>query len=91
MKKQTKKKKVTKGKGKQKSLSLVLIVAVILILGGGLLAYLIQTSGDVEIRDVRVVGDSGRMMSALLYVPEGASKKNGNEKRLALSSDPLAK
>ncbi len=76
MKKQkvAKKKRVTKGKGKKKSLSLALIIAIILILGGGLLAYLIQTSGGVAVRDVRVVGTNGKLISALLYVPKGVSK-----------------
>jgi len=61
---------------KKKSLSRVLIVALILILGGGLLAHLIQTSGGVEVRDVRFMGNDGKLVSALLYVPEGASKKD---------------
>jgi len=60
----------------KKSVSRLLVVAIILILGGGLLAHLIQTSGGVEIRDIRFVGNNGQLVSALLYVPEGASKKN---------------
>ena len=59
---------------KKKSLSRVLIVALILILGGGLLAHLIQTSGGVAVRDLRFMGIDSRLMSALLYVPKGVSK-----------------
>ena len=44
-----------------------------LVLGGGFLAHKIQTSGGVRVEDVRFKGMSGTMMSALLYVPPGAS------------------
>jgi len=53
----------------------LLVFALILILGGGLLAYLIQTSGGVSVRDVRFVGSEGKLVSALLYVPKGVSPK----------------
>ena len=49
------------------------IVGVILILAGGLLAYLTQTSGGIQIRDVRFAGAKGNTMSALLYIPPNAS------------------
>src|ERR1700719_2143942 len=49
------------------------IVGLILILAGGLLAYLTQTSGGIQIRDVRFVGAKGNTMSALLYVPANAT------------------
>ncbi|MEW5912650.1 MAG: alpha/beta fold hydrolase [Thermodesulfobacteriota bacterium] len=52
-----------------------LVVALILILGGGLLAYLIQTSGGVKVRDLRFMGADGKMVSALLYIPPNATKK----------------
>jgi pimeloyl-ACP methyl ester carboxylesterase len=68
-------KKKKKAARKKKNLLLVaLIVALILILGGGLLAHFIQTNGGVAVRDVRLVGTNGKLMSALLYVPKGASK-----------------
>lgn len=45
------------------------------ILGGSLLAYLIQTSGDIEIKDVRFTGNNGQTLSALLYIPPNASAR----------------
>jgi pimeloyl-ACP methyl ester carboxylesterase len=59
---------------KKKLLSPLLIVALILILGGGLLAHFIQTSGGVAVRDLRFMGHGGKLVSALLYVPKGVSK-----------------
>ena len=54
-----------------------MIVALVLILGGGWLAFLVQTGGgDIDVRDVRFMGANGTMMSALLYVPEGVTAKN---------------
>jgi len=67
-----KKKKATRKK--KNLLLLALVVALILILGGGLLAHFIQTSGGVAIRDLRFMGIDSRLMSALLYVPKGATK-----------------
>ena len=49
------------------------IAGVILILAGGLLAYLTQTSGGIRIQDVRFKGAKGNTMSALLYVPPNAT------------------
>jgi pimeloyl-ACP methyl ester carboxylesterase len=49
------------------------IVGAVLILGGGLLAYMTQTSGGIRIEDVRFKGAKGNTMSALLYVPPNAS------------------
>jgi hypothetical protein len=51
------------------------IAGVILILIGGFLAYLTQTSGGIRITDVRFAGAKGNTMSALLYVPPNASAK----------------
>ena len=51
------------------------IVGVILILAGGVLAYLTQTSGGIQIRDVRFAGAKGNTMSALLYIPPNATQK----------------
>ncbi|MBI5895778.1 MAG: alpha/beta fold hydrolase [Desulfobacterales bacterium] len=53
-----------------------MILALALILGGGFLAHKIQTSGGIRVRDVRFVGSGGKLISALLYVPPGASKKS---------------
>jgi pimeloyl-ACP methyl ester carboxylesterase len=49
------------------------IVGLILILAGGVLAWLTQTSGGIQIRDVRFPGANGITMSALLYVPANAT------------------
>jgi len=67
-----KKKKATRKK--KNLLPIALIVALILILGGGLLAHFIQTNGGVTVRDLRFMGIDGKLMSALLYVPKGATK-----------------
>src|SRR3954468_7652401 len=50
-----------------------LILGLVLILGGSFLASSIQTSGGVELRDVRFKGDGGLTQSALLYVPKSAT------------------
>jgi len=49
------------------------IAGVILILAGGLLAYLTQTSGGIRIQDIRFTGAKGNTMSALLYIPPNAT------------------
>ena len=49
------------------------IVGVVLILAGGLLAHLTQTSGGIRIEDVRFKGAKGNTMSALLYIPANAT------------------
>lgn len=50
------------------------IVGLILILLGNVLAWTVQTGGGrVEIRDIRWTGAEGNELSALLYVPEGAT------------------
>ena len=49
------------------------IAGAILILAGGLLAYLTQTSGGIRIEDVRFKGAKGNTMSALLYIPPNAT------------------
>ncbi len=61
---------------KKKPLTSLLILALVFILGGGLLAYFIQTSGGIQVRDLRFMGGDGKLVSALLYVPKGVSKKN---------------
>jgi pimeloyl-ACP methyl ester carboxylesterase len=55
----------------------LLIIALLLIIGGGLLAYCIQTDGNtITIKDIRFIGSDGKLNSALLYIPPGVSKKN---------------
>jgi pimeloyl-ACP methyl ester carboxylesterase len=49
------------------------IAGLILILAGGVLAYFTQTSGGIQIRDVRFAGAKGNIMSALLYIPPNAT------------------
>jgi pimeloyl-ACP methyl ester carboxylesterase len=49
------------------------IAGLILILAGGLLAHLTQTSGGIRIQDVRFKGAKGNTMSALLYIPANAT------------------
>jgi pimeloyl-ACP methyl ester carboxylesterase len=49
------------------------IAGVILILAGGFLAHLTQTSGNIRIEDVRFTGAKGNTMSALLYIPPNAT------------------
>ena len=49
------------------------IAGVILILAGGVLAWLTQTSGGIRIEDVRFKGAKGNTMSALLYIPPNAT------------------
>ena len=49
------------------------IAGAILILAGGLLAYLTQTSGGIRIEDIRFKGAKGNTMSALLYIPPNAT------------------
>ena len=49
------------------------IAGVVLIVAGGLLAYLTQTSGGIRIEDIRFQGAKGNTMSALLYIPPNAT------------------
>ena len=51
------------------------LTGAVLVLLGGLGAHLVQTSGGVEVRDVRVpLLQNDGSLSALLYVPDGASR-----------------
>jgi pimeloyl-ACP methyl ester carboxylesterase len=45
-----------------------------LIFAGGFLAHRIQTSGGIRVEDVRFTGTGGTPMSALLYIPPGATR-----------------
>ena len=49
------------------------ITGLVLIVAGGLLAYLTQTSGGIRVEDVRFKGANGNIMSALLYIPPNAT------------------
>src|SRR5271163_3096174 len=51
------------------------IAGLVLIVAGGLLAHLTQTSGGIRIEDVRFKGASGNTMSALLYIPPNATRE----------------
>jgi pimeloyl-ACP methyl ester carboxylesterase len=51
------------------------LAGVLLILIGGFLAGLTQTSGGIRIEDVRFNGAKGNTMSALLYIPPNATAK----------------
>jgi dienelactone hydrolase len=51
----------------------VFLIGWALVLAGGALADLVQTSGGVKVEDVRYPGGAGETLSALLYVPPGAS------------------
>lgn len=46
---------------------------VLLIVIGGLIAHLTQTSGGIRIEDIRFKGAKGNTMSALVYIPPGAT------------------
>lgn len=47
-----------------------------LVLAGSELAYLVQTSGGVEVRDIRIDTETGERLSALLYVPPSATPES---------------
>jgi pimeloyl-ACP methyl ester carboxylesterase len=52
---------------------LLAIIGLVLILAGGAFAWVTQTSGGIQVRDVRFTGAKGNTMSALLYVPPNAT------------------
>lgn len=51
----------------------MLILGLALAIGGAMLASRIQTTGGIEVRDIRFQGTGGKTMSALLYVPSTAT------------------
>ena len=51
----------------------MVVLGVILAIGGAFWASSVQTGGGVSVRDIRFAGTGGKTMSALLYVPPGAS------------------
>lgn len=46
----------------------------LILLSGALLAHMVRTSDGISVRDIRFAGTNGTTMSALLYVPAGASQ-----------------
>ena len=53
----------------------LLLIGLVLVLAGALLAHFVQTAGGIRIMDIRFAGSDGSPMSALLYVPPGATAK----------------
>jgi dienelactone hydrolase len=51
----------------------LLLLGLVLVLGGSWQASRIQTAGGITIHDVRFRSPTGTVMSALLYVPQGAT------------------
>ena len=52
-------------------------IGLLLVLVGGFLAFWVQTSGgSIEIKDIRFVGTNGKVMSGLLYVPDGVTNED---------------
>jgi pimeloyl-ACP methyl ester carboxylesterase len=49
------------------------ILGLIILLSGAFLALMVRVSGGISVRDIRFSGADGTQMSALLYVPQGAS------------------
>lgn len=53
--------------------SWLLLWGLLLLLGGSLLAHLVQTAGGVRVLDVRFVGTGGTALAGLLFVPPHAT------------------
>jgi len=53
----------------------LLPIGLALVLAGALLAHFVQTAGGIRVMDVRFMGSDGSPMSALLYVPPGATAR----------------
>jgi len=54
----------------------LLVMALLLIVGGGLLAYLIQTGGNtIKIQDARWKGNQNNIQFGFLYIPPGVTKE----------------
>jgi pimeloyl-ACP methyl ester carboxylesterase len=51
------------------------LIGALIMLGGGLLAHLVQGAGGIRILDVRFTGTGGTAMSALLFIPPNATPK----------------
>ena len=56
---------------------ILLVVSLLLILLGSILAYRIQTDGgEIQVRELNIAGEDGRILSGLLFVPENATAEN---------------
>lgn len=51
------------------------IIGFAILIAGALLANAIRTSDGTQVRDIRFTGTNGTQMSALLYIPKGATAK----------------
>lgn len=51
------------------------LIGWLIVLAGSLLAHFIQTSGGIQIKDVRFTGNNGQTLSAYPYVPPNASAR----------------
>jgi dienelactone hydrolase len=49
------------------------LFGLLILMSGALLAHMVRTSDGISVRDIRFAGTNGKTMSALLYVPAGAS------------------
>ena len=50
------------------------LFGLLILMSGALLAHMVRTSDGISVRDIRFAGTNGKTMSALLYVPAGASQ-----------------
>ncbi|MBX7501882.1 alpha/beta fold hydrolase [Qipengyuania sp. YG27] len=62
--------------GAQRAKYWLLVAGLLLALAGGWLAQSVRTTGGTAVTDVRFTGAGGQRMSALLYVPAGASPES---------------
>jgi pimeloyl-ACP methyl ester carboxylesterase len=53
----------------------LLSIGLVLVLAGALLAHFVQTAGGIRVMDDRFIASDGSPMSALLYVPPGATAR----------------
>lgn len=63
-----------KAKGGSMRKGLLAIIGAVLVLVGGLLAHMTQTTNGIRIEDVRFKGAKGNTMSALVYRPANATE-----------------
>lgn len=54
----------------------LLSIGLVLVLAGALLAHFVQTAGGIRVTDIRFIGSDGSPLSALLYVPPGATAES---------------
>ena len=51
----------------------LILVGLAIVLAGALIAQSIRTAGGATVRDIRLAGTNGTVMSALLYIPKNAT------------------